>query len=739
MKKLNFIKGLITLMILSFAFIVSNSGCKKNNNNTNGEKTFADLIVSQDFRFENSKGIQAEFKIIPAAPDELSHVFKIYQGNPAAGGRLLTKGIANENRHYSVAFSLPDRVNKIWVQNSNAEGIFEIIQLTVSGNTISHTFVTNDLLCLQNTEEKSVIVDPGCGSDCDELISGTYTDLTLDNLNYCVAEGTSLTVTGQLKFKHHATIVICGNANINNFQSADNKLGKVYISETGTLATSGHLNINSKIDIYNFGNYSISGNVNTMHPYKFYNYGTLNISGGINNKTKQFINEGTINLSGNYNGDENSKAYNYGTFTISGNMNINSNSFFYNYCSLNITGNLIINRKLYNYSYIKVGSTLTVNSSSYCYLKNASLIVTKNLTVNGDILGLGDTYSKIDIEENTTINSGGKVKSKIDLCDANGIEINNGTIQNSVVFCEITIPQSACNPGSSGSTGTDDTDGDGVPDVEDEYPEDPERAFNNYYPNQTDFGTFVFEDLWPGMGDYDFNDLVLDFQYKIVTNANNLIVDIIAKTHVKAAGASFDNGFGISFPVNPEKCGSVSGYVHALNDLNINEKGYENGHDNNTVAIFYDAINTIYNSIMFNTVPGGNVVETDTITVTTYFSDPQIEMGQEPYNPFIYVDQVRGKEIHLIDNPPTDLANMAYFNTEQDNSNPATGRWYVTVNNLPWVVEIPVSFNYPIEKVDILAAYLKFEAWAVSSGVSYTDWYLDEPGYRNEENIYVFE
>lgn len=60
----------------------------------------------------------------------------------------------------------------------------------------------------------------------------------------------------------------------------------------------------------------------------------------------------------------------------------------------------------------------------------------------------------------------------------------------------------------------------------------------------------------------------------------------------------------------------------------------------------------------------------------------------------------------------------------------------MTENILPWVVEIPVSFDYPIEKADILIAYLKFETWAISSGTSYTDWYLDEPGYRNDDNIY---
>jgi len=48
-----------------------------------------------------------------------------------------------------------------------------------------------------------------------------------------------------------------------------------------------------------------------------------------------------------------------------------------------------------------------------------------------------------------------------------------------------------------------------------------------------------------------------------------------------------------------------------------------------------------------------------------------------------------------------------------------------------------VNFNYPIETADILTAHLKFAAWAQSGGVDFEDWYMDEPGYRNEANIYV--
>lgn len=713
-------------------------GCKDNKNKGQDDpsNSFGDLKVNESFKFETYKTIVASFTVIPASQEELPHVIKLYQDDPSAGGRMITSGQTNENFNLTVDFNIPERIETIYVENRNPQGIFEIVELFIDGNSISHTFNTNQLLNPDYSEEKVVIVDPGCGGDCDEMIEGTYTDLELEKNDYCVPEGSNLTITGQLKLTKRATLVICGTATINQFVITDNKRTQVYISESGVVTTSGDLNINSKLDIYSFGTYNISGNVNTSHPYRFYNYGIMSISGTVNNQSNQLRNEGTLSIAGNLNSSYSFK--NYGTVNISGNLNNNS-SLIYNSCTMVVTGNANINDICKNYGYLEVGNALTVNSSARLFCYNSALIKTRNIKLNGKLKGAGSSFSKIDISDACILNSGSRVENKMDICDINGIEVNDGFISSKVVYCETTIPQTACIPGSEGGTGTTDTDGDGVADVDDDYPEDAERAFNNYYPNQNEYGSLAFEDLWPGLGDYDFNDLVLDFQYQIVTNANNLIVDIIAKTHVKAAGASLNNGFGISIPVDPSNCESATGYVHALNNLNMNAKGYENGHSNNTVVIFYDAINTIYGSSMFNTIPGGNTVETDTLTVTIYFNNPQIEMGQEPYNPFIYVNQERGKEIHLIDNSPTDLADASYFDTGHDNSNEGTGRWYVTENNLPWVIEIPVSFDYPNEKIDILDAYLKFADWAISSGVIFNDWYLEEPGYRNDDNIYPGE
>jgi hypothetical protein len=68
---------------------------------------------------------------------------------------------------------------------------------------------------------------------------------------------------------------------------------------------------------------------------------------------------------------------------------------------------------------------------------------------------------------------------------------------------------------------SNDSDGDGVSDQFDDYPDDPLRAFNNFYPSEDGFGTLAFEDLWPGKGDFDFNDMVIDY------SINQILTEII--------------------------------------------------------------------------------------------------------------------------------------------------------------------------------------------------------------------
>lgn len=287
-----------------------------------------------------------------------------------------------------------------------------------------------------------------------------------------------------------------------------------------------------------------------------------------------------------------------------------------------------------------------------------------------------------------------------------------------------------------------DQDGDGVVDAEDAYPEDPARAFNNFYPSMG-FGSLAFEDLWPATGDYDFNDLVMDYQFKTVTSGTNKVTEIYGHFVVRAIGAGLHNGFGVQFPgatLSPSEI-TVTGYDLREGYITLNGNGTEANQENITIIAFDDAYNVLPSpgGIGVNVVPGEPYVVPDTLVITVGFT-PNLytldEIGLADFNPFLIVNQERGREVHLPDQAPTSLADPSYFGTDQDDSDPASGRYYKTRNNLPWGINIAESYSYTIELRQITSAYLKFGSWAESSGVLFSDWYKDLNGYRNESNIY---
>lgn len=257
-------------------------------------------------------------------------------------------------------------------------------------------------------------------------------------------------------------------------------------------------------------------------------------------------------------------------------------------------------------------------------------------------------------------------------------------------------------------------------------------------------GTLAYEDLWPAKGDYDFNDMVIDYQFEIVSNTSNKVEQLIGTFTIKAFGASYENGFGFQLQstINPSLITSVTGHQLTDNIITLLPNGTEAGQSKPTFILFDNAFAHMPHpgvGIGVNTTPGAPYVAPVTMVMTINFQSDAVSINDlniGNFNPFIIVNKVRGHEVHLPYYPPTDLVNPGLFGLDDDSSNANTNRWYVTANNLPWAINIYESFDYPIEKQDILGVHLKFAAWAMSGGVQFPDWYKNLPGYRNSSLIY---
>lgn len=286
-----------------------------------------------------------------------------------------------------------------------------------------------------------------------------------------------------------------------------------------------------------------------------------------------------------------------------------------------------------------------------------------------------------------------------------------------------------------------DTDGDGVTDVFDQYPTDRNKAFNNYYPAAGAVGTLAFEDLWPYQGDYDFNDLVVQYRFNSITNAQNTIAQLETMLSVRAIGASYHNAFGIQLGTAAESVAEVTGTRNTKGVFSFAGNGTEAGQSKATVIFFDDAYNALPypgQGVCVNTYKEWPYAQPDSMSATIKFASPVswANLGAAPYNPFIVVNGDRKVEIHLPNHQPTDLADVTKLGTGSDISAPSRGQYYMCKDNLPWAINIPSAFSYPVEKEDVRRAFPYFDSWAASNGLTYSDWYTDRSGYRINSRIY---
>jgi LruC domain-containing protein len=254
-----------------------------------------------------------------------------------------------------------------------------------------------------------------------------------------------------------------------------------------------------------------------------------------------------------------------------------------------------------------------------------------------------------------------------------------------------------------------DADGDGVVDADDDYPADPTRAYQSFFPSAGK-QIVAFEDLWPAMGDYDFNDLVMSNQVEISHNANNELVDAKFTVSIDALGAGLANGIGLMLR-DESKASLASGSIASVSGDVIVDPSDAAG------LILTNDVFTAISSYYQNNGTGPSKTA-DTLRFTVNFSATAgSELLPELY---LFRTNDRSLEIHR-----SGFAGSASFDASRVNTGDDNGD-FKTANGLPWGIEIISAngFQHPLEKIDIVEAFSEFATWAGSGGSQNATWYL---------------
>lgn len=227
-------------------------------------------------------------------------------------------------------------------------------------------------------------------------------------------------------------------------------------------------------------------------------------------------------------------------------------------------------------------------------------------------------------------------------------------------------------------------------------PEDPEPEPGVWSVS----GTLAYEDIWPYGGDYDLNDVMIEYMRDITFGKDNVVTKIkeTFKTVQKKGSAAQDNFFACQY-TTLGKVTPMSGVLleAATNSLVIEESAKTN-------------VGTSY------------VIERD-MTGLGLSQDA----AKTDFNPYIITKQYTLEnrvEVHLPLHEMTSAADKTLMNEKN--------AYYIGSEGIyPFAIHIPIAGFVPADetkRIDAEGQYPSYTKWAISKGEQATDWYLQDKG-----------
>lgn len=234
-------------------------------------------------------------------------------------------------------------------------------------------------------------------------------------------------------------------------------------------------------------------------------------------------------------------------------------------------------------------------------------------------------------------------------------------------------------------------------------------------------GVYAFEDLWPAQGDYDMNDVVVDFKHERELSRTNKNEDF----------TTFQETFYLTTYQNYVTL--TSGLALKLNTKvqpkSITMKKLASGSDEDETVTFEKDGKIYY---LTNDVKGE--LGTTYILEVTY-SDGIKSDQLASVQPFIFRKEAdyQNWEVHIPFEAPTAKMNTSYFGTGDDASVIKDKIYFVRSGDYPFAfflsgVNIEAFKNTILlrdnESKKINDLYPNFLQWSISKGIERPDWYL---------------
>jgi LruC domain-containing protein len=566
------------------------------------------------------------------------------------------------------------------------------------------------------------------------------------------------TYTGKITFSSGSDLfvegaLIVGEADVPQMVYSTNELtiqpgGQFSI--TGTTAFSP-----SSGTLYNYGS-MIAPLLSFNSTAKLVNKGTLTVNGSLTftSTGNTFTNDGNASF-GQFS-VTNGTVTNNGVMTVEGFLYTNTakltnnnylmagqattvQSTWYVYCGTYVTGVLLDESA--TIFYLKTGTVLNVGtfnaSGSDVRMPSSSMMVAETVIFNGSQSVINGTGSKYALCRFGSVIPGNGSYLVVNYRNRVEIECSNhyqGTIWTPFYSAETRVRWAAEGHATTVIAPTSCNDDGNV--VTPPYPTPANPGFPLEVPTASVY-TFIMEDNWPAVADYDMNDLVVKFSLAYAQNSSNLVESMKITYTLLAVGAKKAIAAAIQLDeILPSQVNTITyggGLALTGKIFPRQTPGLESGQARVVVPLFDDAHKVLNSGIVINTMLN-TYTSAQKFTPVTNTIDIAFKTAVSPslvnvmkLNFFIVPDGVQNAqtrtEIHLSGFRPSDKADATRFGKYYDNS--VNGAWYTTPGNLVWGILVPSSFKYPTETTSIVKAYPDFAAWCTSGGAQHTSWYMN--------------
>lgn len=258
-----------------------------------------------------------------------------------------------------------------------------------------------------------------------------------------------------------------------------------------------------------------------------------------------------------------------------------------------------------------------------------------------------------------------------------------------------------------------------------------------YHP-KSGWGTIMFEDQFPSLGDYDFNDFVVNYkaQFKIDKSedqdykSNSIVIDL----RLKAVGGIYKYIPKLRLKeIKNKNVTSISIYNNNNNKIEVKRTEDKEG------DLIIDCSSLIKDlnkqgSQYYNTEKNALIATSDLpqITISIKLTNPEeVDDILENDEFDLYLENEKNEtEIHMNGIEPVEYIypsnNANLLPIYKSNGKIEDDNYYYSKEKLIWGLRVPDNISHAVEGANFLEAYKGFAKWANSGGEDYPNWYNGE-------------